>query len=81
MEILHWSDDPAGDQRALRFFRQHPKGYRGALRRNVPSPGGPALAALVVTTGDGVDRWCMVGKHWLWDGAKFRAEVCGPACR
>lgn len=79
-ELLHWTDDPTGDQRALRFFRQHPKGYQTGLRRSVPSPGGPAVPAFIVTTGDGVDRWCMIGKHWTWDGRKFAAELCTPDC-
>lgn len=87
-DLLHWSNDPSGQDRALAFFRQHPKGVSTALLRHTPGmkgrfvgdPGVPSSTHFVVTTGDGVARWCSPGKHWTWDGRRFAAEVCGPTC-
>lgn len=87
-DMLHWSNDPTGQDRALAFFRQHPKGVRTAVLRHTPGmpgrfvgdPGVPSTTHFVVTTGDGVARWCSVGKHWTWDGRRFAAELCTDAC-
>jgi hypothetical protein len=89
MDLLHWKGNgPAANTRAVAFFQQHPKGVSVSMLRATPGirgkfagdPGVPSTEHFIVTTGDGVARWCSPGKHWTWDGRKFAAEVCTEAC-
>lgn len=88
-ETMHWSNDPAGEARALAFFRRHPRGVKSYGTRTTPGlpgkfagePGTPGQTYFVVVTGDGVHRWCGPGKHWEWDGRKFAAAVCDELCQ
>lgn len=86
IEQLHWSNDPVGDAAALAFFRQHPKGVQVTLgiesveRMQVATLGGASQDHLLITTGDNVTRWCSAGKHWVFDGQRFAAELCTDAC-
>lgn len=85
---MHWSNDPAGDARALDFFRRHPRGVKSHAHKTTPGlpgkyagePGTPGMRYFEVVTGDGTHRWCRPGIHWEWDGRKFVAVVCGTDC-
>jgi hypothetical protein len=89
IELLHWSNDPDGDFRAVRFFEQHPRGIASYGPHTTPGLPGrfagdlgvPSTSHFVVVTGDGVSRWCGPDKHWVFDGRRFAAELCTEDCR